>query len=63
MCQRHKHFLKRKGMVKKMINKITEILKQEGIEKYLINKTEKNTGELFFINPNPQNSNIKSIVL
>ena len=36
-------------MVKKMINKITEILKQEGIEKYLINKTEKNTGELFFI--------------
>ncbi len=32
-----------------MINKIIEALKSEGIEKYLINKTEKNSSELFFI--------------
>ncbi len=32
-----------------MINKITEILKTEGIEKYLINQTEKSSSELFFI--------------
>lgn len=32
-----------------MINKIIDILKSEGIEKYLINKTEKSSSELFFI--------------
>lgn len=32
-----------------MINKLKEILKSEGIEKYLINKTEKSSSELFFI--------------
>ncbi len=32
-----------------MISKIIEALKTEGIEKYLINKTEKNSSELFFI--------------
>lgn len=35
-----------------MINKITEILKSEGIEKYLINKIEKSSSELFFIRKN-----------
>lgn len=32
-----------------MINKIIDILKSEGIEKYLINKTERSSSELFFI--------------
>ncbi|MCM1298582.1 MAG: metallopeptidase TldD-related protein [Firmicutes bacterium] len=32
-----------------MINKIIEILRSRGIEKYLINKTEKSSSELFFI--------------
>ncbi len=32
-----------------MINKIIEALKSEGIEKYLINKAEKSSSELFFI--------------
>lgn len=32
-----------------MLNKIKEILKSEGIEKYLINKIEKSSSELFFI--------------
>lgn len=32
-----------------MINKIIEILRSEGIEKFLINKTEKSSSELFFI--------------
>lgn len=32
-----------------MINKIIDILKSEGIEKFLINKTEKSSSELFFI--------------
>lgn len=32
-----------------MINKIIDILALEGIEKYLINKTEKSSSELFFI--------------
>ncbi len=36
-------------MMNDMINKITEILKSEGIGKYLINKTEKSSSELFFI--------------
>lgn len=32
-----------------MINKIIDILNSEGIEKFLINKTEKSSSELFFI--------------
>lgn len=32
-----------------MINKIIDILKSEGIEKYLINQTDKSSSELFFI--------------
>lgn len=35
-----------------MISKLTEILRSEGIEKYLINKTEKSSSELFFIRKN-----------
>lgn len=46
-----------------MINKIVDILKSEGIEKYLINKTERSGSELFFIRKNIDTRRTKDVTL